>query len=71
MAILVPEVIKQHKTRPHTLLANFVDIISCVHVTGCSLHPFGSSVNGFGVHGCDMDLYLDMNLEGEIPESQV
>nr|XP_002130666.1 speckle targeted PIP5K1A-regulated poly(A) polymerase [Ciona intestinalis] len=26
---------------------------------GCEVQPFGSSVNGFGVHGCDLDLNFD------------
>ena len=32
---------------------------------------FGSSVNGFGVKGCDMDLFLEMNLEKELDASEV
>ena len=26
----------------------------------CSVHPFGSSINGLGFPGCDLDIYLDL-----------
>lgn len=35
---------------------------------GCCVHMFGSSANGFGVRGCDMDLFLDLNLDAATDE---
>lgn len=27
---------------------------------GCRVTPFGSSINGFGVQGCDLDIHLEL-----------
>ena len=30
----------------------------------CQVYPFGSSVNGFGVQGSDLDLHLELDATG-------
>ncbi|KAK7488187.1 hypothetical protein BaRGS_00020629, partial [Batillaria attramentaria] len=36
----------------------------------CTFHQFGSSVNGFGMHGCDMDVFVDFHDDEISPEAE-
>ncbi|GAB1606566.1 speckle targeted PIP5K1A-regulated poly(A) polymerase-like isoform X2 [Argonauta hians] len=35
--------------------------VLCPYFPGCSVSLFGSSVNGFGIRGCDIDVFLDLH----------
>lgn len=50
------------------LFFNVAPLLFSAWCPGCVVHPFGSSINSFDVHGCDLDLFLDL---GDLEESQV
>ncbi|GFO00317.1 poly(a) RNA polymerase, mitochondrial [Plakobranchus ocellatus] len=41
------------------------------HNPGCFVYQFGSSINGFGMRGCDLDLFLNLDLPHTISKKQL
>ncbi|XP_078581710.1 poly(A) RNA polymerase, mitochondrial-like isoform X1 [Branchiostoma floridae x Branchiostoma japonicum] len=64
MQILVRETqLTEGETRLRFLVCSLVEDAITGYFPGCIVHPFGSSVNGFGNKGCDLDMYLNLNVE--------
>ena len=57
----------------HNTLKWSIDLLIavCLYFVGSKIHQFGSSVNGFGVKGTDMDLFLDLNLDRDYSPEEV
>ncbi|XP_068116341.1 speckle targeted PIP5K1A-regulated poly(A) polymerase [Hyperolius riggenbachi] len=49
-----------HESRLRDLLLSLLKETFTEFFPACQLYPFGSSVNGFEISGCDLDLYLEM-----------
>ncbi|XP_061411006.1 speckle targeted PIP5K1A-regulated poly(A) polymerase-like [Lethenteron reissneri] len=52
--------LSESAVRLRNLLVNLLQEVFTEFFPGCIIHPFGSTVNGFGLRGSDMDLFLDL-----------
>ncbi|XP_041670674.1 poly(A) RNA polymerase, mitochondrial [Cheilinus undulatus] len=48
-------------TRLRFLVCSLLKDIAVAYFPECTIKPFGSSVNGFGKLGCDLDMFLDLD----------
>lgn len=55
----------EENTRLRFLVCSLLNDIAAAYFPKCSIKPFGSSVNGFGKLGCDLDMLLDLDTIGE------
>ncbi|XP_072307224.1 poly(A) RNA polymerase, mitochondrial [Eucyclogobius newberryi] len=54
----------EENIRLRFLICSLVSDIAAAYFPECSIRPFGSSVNGFGKLGCDLDMFLDLDAIG-------
>ncbi|XP_071753043.1 poly(A) RNA polymerase, mitochondrial isoform X1 [Centroberyx gerrardi] len=51
----------EENTRLRFLVCSLLKDIAAAYFPECTIRPFGSSVNGFGKLGCDLDMFLDLD----------
>ncbi len=51
----------EENSRLRFLVCSLLKDIAAAYFPECSIKPFGSSVNGFGKLGCDLDMILDLD----------
>lgn len=51
----------EENSRLRFLVCSLLKDIAAAYFPECSINPFGSSVNGFGKLGCDLDMFLDLH----------
>ncbi|XP_037613210.1 poly(A) RNA polymerase, mitochondrial isoform X3 [Sebastes umbrosus] len=51
----------EENSRLRFLVCSLLKDIAVAYFPECTIRPFGSSVNGFGKLGCDLDMFLDLD----------
>ncbi|KAG7523987.1 hypothetical protein JOB18_005349 [Solea senegalensis] len=51
----------EENIRLRFLVCSLLKDIAAAYFPECTIRPFGSSVNGFGKLGCDLDMFLDLD----------
>ncbi|XP_029955866.1 poly(A) RNA polymerase, mitochondrial [Salarias fasciatus] len=51
----------EENIRLRFLVCSLLKDVAAAYFPECSVKPFGSSVNGFGKLGCDLDMFLDLD----------
>ncbi|XP_018553810.1 LOW QUALITY PROTEIN: poly(A) RNA polymerase, mitochondrial [Lates calcarifer] len=51
----------EENSRLRFLVCSLLKDIAAAYFPECTIRPFGSSVNGFGKLGCDLDMFLDLD----------
>ncbi|XP_072234807.1 poly(A) RNA polymerase, mitochondrial isoform X2 [Leuresthes tenuis] len=60
----------EENIRLRFLVCSLLKDIAAAYFPECTIKPFGSSVNGFGKLGCDLDMFLDLDsISGWNPKS--
>lgn len=51
----------EENSRLRFLVCSLLRDLAATYFPHCTIKPFGSSVNGFGKLGCDLDVILDLD----------
>ncbi|XP_019587090.2 poly(A) RNA polymerase, mitochondrial [Rhinolophus sinicus] len=58
----------EENTKLRYFTSSLIEDIAAAYFPDCAVRPFGSSVNGFGKLGCDLDMFLDLDEIGKFSD---